>query len=94
MAKLSKFVKVDKNVLLEYVYDDENNIGESYEVLVNSKDRRQSYFATSTSGTNNTLNNSLFVLDKVSNKYGKINTSQYSFLQTKSYSSSTPITHD
>lgn len=94
MAKLSKFVKVDKNVLLEYVYDDENNIGESYEVLVNSKDRRQSYFATSTSGTNNTLNNSLFVLDKVSNKYGKINTSQYSFLQTRSYSSSTPVTHD
>lgn len=94
MAKLSKFVKVDKYVLLEYVYDDDNNIGESYEVLVNSKDRRQSYLATSTSGTNNTQNNSLFVLDKVSNKYGKINTSQYSFLQTKSFSSSTPIRHD
>ncbi len=94
MAKLSKFVKVDKNVLLEYIYDDDNNIGESYEVLVNSKDRKQSYLATSTSGTNNTLNNSLFVLDKVANKYGKINTSQYSFLQTKSFSSSTPIRHD
>jgi len=94
MAKLSKFVKVDKNILLEYIYDDNNNIGESYEVLVNSKDRKQSYLATSTSGTNNTQNNSLFVLDKVSNKYGKINTSQYSFLQLRSYSSSTPIRHD
>ena len=47
MAKLSKFVKVDKNILLEYIYDDDNNIGESYEVLVNSKDRKQSYLATS-----------------------------------------------
>ena len=94
MAKLSKFVKVDKNILLEYIYDDDNNIGESYEVLVNSKDRKQSYLATSTSGTNNTQNNSLFVLDKVSNKYGKIDTSQYSFLQLRSYSSSTPIRHD
>jgi len=94
MAKLSKFVKVDKNILLEYIYDDNNNIGESYEVLVNSKDRKQSYLATSTSGTNNTQNNSLFVLDKVSNKYGKIDTSQYSFLQLRSYSSSTPIRHD
>ena len=27
MAKLSKFVKVDKNILLEYIYDDNNNIG-------------------------------------------------------------------
>lgn len=94
MAKLSKFVKVDKNILLEYIYDDENNIGESYDILVNSKDKRQSYLATSTSGTGNTQNNSLFVLDKVSNKFGKINTSQYSFLQTKSYSSTAPIRHD
>ena len=39
MAKLSKFVKVDKNILLEYIYDDNNNIGESYEVLINSKDK-------------------------------------------------------
>ena len=94
MAKLSKFVKVDKNILLEYIYDDNNNIGESYEVLINSKDKKQSYLATSTSGTNNTQNNSLFVLDKLSNKYGKLDLSKYSFLQTRSFSSSTPTRHD
>lgn len=94
MAKLSKFVKVDKNILLEYIYDDNNNIGESYEVLINSKDKKQSYLATSTSGTNNTQNNSLFVLDKLSNKYGKLDLARYSFLQTRSFSSSTPTRHD
>lgn len=94
MAKLSKFVKVDKNILLEYVYDGDNNIGEAYEVLVNSKERRQSYLATPTSGTNNTSGNSLFLLDKLSNKYGKINTAQYSFLQIRNYGSSSPIRHD
>ena len=28
MAKISKYIKLDKNVLLEYVYNDGNLIGE------------------------------------------------------------------
>jgi len=94
MAKLSKFVKVDKNVLLEFVYDEDNNISEAYDILINSKERRQSYLATPNSTTNNIQGNSLFPLDKLSNKYGKINTTQYSFLQLKNYSSTAPIRHD
>jgi hypothetical protein len=94
MSKISKFVKVDKNILLEYIYDSENNISEAYDVLVNSKDKIQSYLATSTSGTNNTQNNSLFRLDNLTNKYGKINVSNYSFLQVRNYSTSIPIGHD
>jgi len=94
MSKISKFVKVDKNVLIEYVYDSENNISESFDILVNSKDKKQSYLATSTSGTNNTQSNSLFKLDNISNKYAKINTSNYSFLQLRNYSTSIPTRHD
>lgn len=94
MSKISKFVKVDKNVLLEYIYDSENNISEAYDILVNSKDRRQSYLATSTSGTYNIQSNSLFKLDNLTNKFGKIDTSNYSFLQIRNYSTSTPIRHD
>jgi hypothetical protein len=94
MSKISKFVKVDKNVLFEYVYDSENNISEAYDILVNSKDRRQSYLATSTSGTYNIQSNSLFKLDNLSNKFGKIDTSNYSFLQVRNYGTSTPIRHD
>jgi hypothetical protein len=94
MSKISKYLKVDKNVLIEYVYDDGNNISEAYDILVNTKDRTQSYLATSTSGTGNTLNNSLFKLDNLANRWGKINTSYYTFLSVKNYSTSTPIRHD
>jgi hypothetical protein len=94
MAKISKYIKLDKNILLEYVYDDNNNISEAYDILVNSKEKSQSYMATSTSGTGNTQGNQLFRLDAISNKYGKIDTSNYSFLQVKNYTTPTPIRHD
>ena len=94
MAKISKYIKLDKNILLEYVYDDNNNISEAYDILVNSKEKSQSYMATSTSGTGNTQGNQLFKLDAISNKYGKIDTSNYSFLQVKNYTTPVPIRHD
>jgi hypothetical protein len=94
MAKISKYIKLDKNILLEYVYDDNNNISEAYDILVNSKEKSQSYMATSTSGTGNTQGNQLFRLDAISNKYGKIDTSNYSFLQVKNYTTPVPIRHD
>jgi hypothetical protein len=94
MSKVSKFTKVDKNILVEYIYDDENNISEGYDVLVNTKDRKQSYLAVDTSGTNNTKGNSLFKLDNLSNKYGKIDTSYYTFLSIRNYSTGQPLRHD
>ena len=94
MSKISKYVKLDKNVLLEYTYNDNNLITESYNILVNSKYKSQSYLAASTSTTSNSALNQLFKLDTVSNRYGKIDTSYYSFLQEKNYSVGNPIKHD
>ena len=94
MAKISKYVKLDKDILLEYIYDDGNLISESYDVLVDSRDRRQSYIAATSSVTANTLGNQLFKIDSVSQKYGKVNPSSYSFLQLKEYSSGIPVRHD
>ena len=94
MSKISKYLKVDKNILIEYVYDDGNNISEAYDILVNTKDRTQSYLAGSASFTGNTLSNSLFKLDNLANRWGKIDTSFYTFLSVKNYSTSTPIRHD
>ena len=86
MSKISKFVKLDKNILLEYVYNDGNLIGEAYDILINSKEKIQSYMATETSGTGNTQGNQLFRIDAVSGRYGKVNPDYYNFLQTKNYS--------
>jgi hypothetical protein len=94
MSKISKYVKLDKNILLEYIYDSENNISEAYDILVDSKEKKRSYLATDTSGTNNIKGNQLFRLDNLSNRFGKIDTSYYTFLQIKNYATSNPIRHD
>jgi len=94
MSKVSKYVKLDKNILLEYIYNDSNLIGESYNILVNSKYRAQAYIAGSSSITNNTIANQLFKIDTLSNRYGLIDTNYYSFLQEKNYSAGNPIQHD
>jgi len=94
--RVSKFVKVNKNILLEYIYDDSNNIGNSYKILLNTKDNQlnYSYIAGTGSSTNNTLENQLFKIDSISNTYGLINPSNYSFLQLKDYSEGFPARHD
>lgn len=94
MAKISKFVKLHKDVLLEYIYNDGNLIGEAYDILVNSRDQTYSYIANDSSGTNNTVGNQLFKIDQIANKYGKVNPDYYSFLQLKNYGSSIPVRHD
>lgn len=92
--RVSKYLKVDRNVLIEYVYDDGNLIGEAYNIGINSKNRIQNYMASSTSGTLNTPSNTLFLIDSVANTYGKFNTDTYNFLQAKEYASGFPIRHD
>ena len=92
--RVSKFIKANSNVLLEYIYDDGNNIGDPYKVLVNLKDNSFSYIAGSASGTGNTPGNQLFKIDGVTNNYGLIDTTNYSFLQLKDYASGFPLRHD
>jgi len=94
MSKLSKYVKLNKDILLEYIYDDGNLISEPYSVLVDSRDRRQSFISVISSITGNTLGNQLFKIDQVFQKYAKVNPSYYSFLQLKEYSSGLPVRHD
>lgn len=94
MAKISKYVKVHKDILLEYIYNDGNLIGETYDILVNTRDQRLSYIAGDTSGTGNIVGNQLFKIDQIANKYGKVNTDYYSFLQLRNYGSSIPVRHD
>jgi hypothetical protein len=96
MSKISKYIKLDKNILLEYIYNDSNLISEPYNILVNSKYKSFSYIAApdNTTVTGNDIKNQLFKLDSLSNRYGKVDTNLYSFLQVKNYSSSNPLRHD
>ena len=94
MAKISKFIKLNKDVLLEYIYNEGNLLSEPYNILVNSRDRKQSYVAFDTSITGNTQINQLFRIDPIDLKYGKVNPNFYTFLQLKNYSAPSPIRHD
>jgi hypothetical protein len=94
MAKISKFVKLNKDILLEYIYNDGNLISEPYNILVNSKDKKRSYFSTDTTSTNNDKTNQLFRLDPIESKWGKVDTDSYTFLQEKNYTAPSPIKHD
>ena len=94
MAKISKYIKLDKNILLEYIYNEGNLLSEPYNILVDSRDRRQSYMGANDSATGNGVGNQLFKVDSVSGKYAKVNPDYYSFLQVKDYTSGTPVRHD
>lgn len=94
MSKISKFVKLNKDVLLEYIYNEGNLISEPYNILFNSKDRKQSYVAYDSSITSNTLNNQLFRIDPIQGVWGKSDPNTYSFLDVKNYGLSQPIKHD
>jgi hypothetical protein len=85
MAKLSKFVKLDKNVLLEWIYDTSNIIQENYQVVSNLNTGIRSYISQTQL---NNYNNNLFIIDPIIKKYAKLDTDKYNFLKVESYSSS------
>jgi len=45
--RVSKYIKADRDILLEYIYDDNNNIGDSYKVVRNIREKIYSYIAGS-----------------------------------------------
>jgi len=92
--KISKFAKVDRDVLLEYVYNDGNLISEKYKILSNVKDNISSFLSGDASATGNIKTNQLFKIDAVTNKFGKADTSYYSFLKDADYSAGIPVRYD
>jgi hypothetical protein len=92
--KISKFAKVDRDVLLEYVYNDGNLLSEKYKILSNVKDNVSSFLSGDASATGNIKSNQLFKIDAVANKFGKVNTSYYSFLKDSDYSAGIPVRYD
>jgi hypothetical protein len=92
--QVSKYLKVDKDILIEYIYDDGNLISEPYKILVNSKDTTNSYVAGDSTITKNNTPNQLFKIDPVNNVWGVVDPNTYNFLQLKDYSAGAPVRHD
>ena len=99
----SKYVQLDPNVLLEWIYDDQNYISEDYRIIIDTLHQTRAFSNAETTGntpsqTNNTSIQQLFLLDATSNKYGIVNpnvqTNAYLFLQFQNYSGSAPSRYD
>lgn len=82
MASYSKRVKIEPNVLLEYNFNTDNFKSEDYKILTNLKENTKSFLSTSTI---NNLENSLFMIDSVLNKYTPINTDNFNFLRIQNF---------
>ncbi len=107
--KISKFVKVDENILLEYIYDDGNLISEPYVTIHNDRTGFTGFASNPISyqkedltyyitNTNNYLTtnytNQLVKLDDVNYQYAKLDTTLFSFIQKRDYSASIPLRYD
>ena len=91
MAKVSKYMKLNPNVLMEWIFDNENYISENYKVITNLNENKKRSFLSTTNL--NSINNNLFQLDSVLKKYAIVNTSKYNFLQAQDYTTS-PVQYD
>ena len=91
MSSTNKMMKINQNVLMEWTFDNENNITENYKVITNLNENKKRSFLSTTNDNN--INNNLFLLDTVLRKYTTINTSKYNFLQYQDYNTA-PIPYD
>ena len=106
--RLSKWVQVDDNILLEYIYDQDNLISERYAVIFNEKTLSPGFASTLSTTKNyadvvvsensrtlpNTPVNQLVKLNEVDRTYSKFNLSSQSFIQKKDYPPSIPVSYD
>lgn len=79
----SSFKKVHRDILLEWVYSDQNFVTEPFKILTNNKDQNLSYIGGGL--TLNNLENQLFPVDIVKNKWAKIDTKTFNFLKLNDY---------
>jgi len=82
MARESKYIPLANNVLLEYIYDDDNLKKENYSIIKNLNLNEKGY--CSETGLNK-FENQVFLVDALSKKYAKVDPTKYNFLKTETY---------
>lgn len=92
--KSTQYQKINRDVLIEWTYDDNNIIQEPYKIVNNQRDLIKSYVSSDSTTTKNNLTNQLFRADLITNRYTKMNTDEYSFLTTEEYVDPEPVIHD
>lgn len=101
--RVSKHIKVDKNVLVEWIFDDDNFLTEDYRIIEDTLHKTRAFSqnektGVNTSVTNNMSRNQLFSLNATINKWGVVNTdpvtNKYAFMQYQTFSGNVPFKYD
>ena len=92
--KNSKFIQLDANVLMEYIYDDAYLRADDYIISKNLTDNTLSFSVSDETGLNNRISNQFVVLDPVRNLVGVKNPETYNFLLNREYIQNLPIAQD
>ncbi len=90
----SIFKKVNRDILIEWIYDSNNTIVEPYKVVLDTRNGIRSYVGGDSSVTNNDITNQFIYTDVVTGKYTKLNPEDQSFLIVKDYTPSVGVRHD
>ena len=93
MTKISKYIKLNPNVLMDWTFDNENYNSYPYKIITNINENKKRIFVSKNESTKNTLSNNLFQLDTVLRKYTILDPSKYNFLQEQDYETP-PILYD
>lgn len=101
--KQSRFINIDKNILIEYIYDDDNLISEPYNILYNTKTGIPSFTSYYDTDTNNDLSSNAYNIDPINDRWGPIILdssvpdkidNNIGSLQVRNFPSSIPIRYD
>jgi len=84
-ATESKYITLAKNILLEYVYDEDNLKQEDYHIINNLNIDEKGY--CSKTGQNK-LENQVFPIDPVVKKYAKVDQDKYNYLKIGNFQTS------
>ncbi len=85
--------KVNRDVLIEWIYDTNNSITESYKIMTDSRNQTKSYIGGDVSLSNNDITNQLIGIDPVQGKFAKVSLDQFNFLSLNDYTDG-GIQHD
>lgn len=90
MANVSKYIKIQPKVLIQWTFDDTNFISENYKIITNINENKKKSFLSTT--LLNRKSRNLFQIDPILRKYAVVDSS-YNYLQEQDYSSS-PVQYD
>jgi len=84
-----KFINIHEDVLIEWIYNN-GNITENYSMWSDIKSQTRNFVSTS---NNNSIDYTLFNIDKVLKKYSKFDVDKFNFLKIQDYFTA-PILYD